>query len=157
MKRKNTSAHQLDKSLLNIYSNFKSFLDKNLKSKKFVIGVSGGPDSLALAYFAKIYSSEKKIDFTCIIIDHGVRKASEQEAKQVKNLLKKNRINLKILNNKKKIDRNIQGLARQVRYDMLKDYCLKKKRQPRIAPTLHHHATVEYFSVFVRSNLTFPI
>ena len=60
MKRKNTSAHQLDKSLLNTYSNFESFLDKNLKSKKFVIGVSGGPDSLALAYFSKIYSSEKK-------------------------------------------------------------------------------------------------
>ena len=53
MRRKNTSAHQLDKSSLSTYTNFKSFLDKNLRSKKFVVGVSGGPDSLALAYLSK--------------------------------------------------------------------------------------------------------
>ena len=89
MKRKNTSAHLLDKSSLSTYLNFKIFLDKNLKSKKFVIGVSGGPDSLALAYLSKIYCDEKKLDFTCIIIDHGVRKESGKEAQKVKNLLLK--------------------------------------------------------------------
>jgi len=90
MKRKNTSAHLLDKSSLSAYLNFKFFLDKNLRSKKFVIGVSGGPDSLTLAYFSKIYCDEKKLDFKCIIIDHGVRKGSAKEAQIVKkHLLKK--------------------------------------------------------------------
>ena len=92
MKRKNTSAHLLDKSLLSIYLNFKIFLDKNLKSKKFVIGVSGGPDSLALAYLSKIYCNEKKLDFTCIIIDHGVRKESGKEAQKVKKFLSKKKL-----------------------------------------------------------------
>jgi len=45
MKRKNTSAQLLDNQFKNIYQNFKNFLDKNLQGKKFVIGVSGGPDS----------------------------------------------------------------------------------------------------------------
>ena len=127
MKRKNTSAHQLDKSLLNIYSNFKSFLDKNLKSKKFVIGVSGGPDSLALAYFAKIYSSEKKIDFTCIIIDHGVRKASEQEAKQVKKVLFKKKIKSAIFKIKISNGKNFHLEARQKRYKKISEFCKKKR------------------------------
>ena len=89
MKRKNTSAQLLDNQFKNIYQNFKNFLDKNLQGKKFVIGVSGGPDSLALSYLSKFYSEEAQKYFECIIIDHGVRKDSDQEAKKVKQLLTK--------------------------------------------------------------------
>ncbi len=35
--------------------------DKSLKiNNNFIVGVSGGPDSLALAFLAKIYSIKKK-------------------------------------------------------------------------------------------------
>ncbi len=120
-------------------NNFKDFEDLNkvyekfeykiqrLKKKSFIVGISGGPDSLALAALCKAYNYKNKTKFEYVLVNHNIRMNSSREAKQVKNLLKKNRINLKILNNKKKIDRNIQGVARQVRYDMLKDYCLKKK------------------------------
>src|SRR6056300_459792 len=89
MKRKNTSAQLLDNQFKNI---FKNFLDKNLQGKKFVIGVSGGPDSLALSYLSKLYSEEAQKYFECIIIDHGVRKGSDKEAKKVKQLLSKKKI-----------------------------------------------------------------
>ena len=97
MKRKNTSAHLLDKSLLSTYLNFKIFLDKNLKSKKFVIGVSGGPDSLALAFLAKIYSIKKSLTSKFLIVDHKLRPESTKEARTVKKILGKNYINAEIL------------------------------------------------------------
>ena len=87
MKRKNTSAQVLDKNLKNIFPHFKNFLEKNLKEKKFVIGVSGGPDSMALAYLSKVYSIDRNKSFECVIIDHGVRKNSDKEAKKVKSCL----------------------------------------------------------------------
>jgi tRNA(Ile)-lysidine synthase len=92
MKRKNTNAQALDKNLNHIFPKFKNFLDKNLKGKQFVCGVSGGPDSLALAYLSHLYTCEKNKRFECIIVDHGVRKGSDQEAKKVKQTLLKHKI-----------------------------------------------------------------
>ena len=46
-----------DKKTLQIYKKF----EKNLPNKKkFIVAVSGGPDSLALSFLAKIYSIIKK-------------------------------------------------------------------------------------------------
>ena len=42
-------------------------------------------------------------------------------------MLKKYHINLKIISNKKKITKNIQGQARNIRYDLLSKYCKSKK------------------------------
>ena len=48
-----------DKKTLQIYKKF----EKNLPNKKkFIVAVSGGPDSLALSFLAKIYSIIKSID-----------------------------------------------------------------------------------------------
>jgi len=110
-----------------IYTNFKTYLEKYIKKKNFLVAVSGGPDSLALAALSKIYSNEKKNITFFVLIDHGIRSNSSKEAKAVKSLLKKKKINLVILKNKKKIDKNIQSEARDVRYDLLKNFCNKKK------------------------------
>ena len=147
MKRKNTSAHLLDKSSLSTYLNFKIFLDKNLKSKKFVIGVSGGPDSLALAYLSKIYCNEKKLDFTCIIIDHGVRKGSEKEAQKVKNLLLKKRIKSVILKINITDLKNFHLEARQKRYDKMGEFCKKKKIKHIL---LGHHLDDQIENFYIR-------
>ena len=37
------------------YSNFKSQLDYSIKKNKFLVAVSGGPDSLALSTLSKFY------------------------------------------------------------------------------------------------------
>ena len=147
MKRKNTSAHLLDKSLLSTYLNFKIFLDKNLKSKKFVIGVSGGPDSLALAYLSKIYCNEKKLDFTCIIIDHGVRKESGKEAQKVKKFLLKKKIKSVIFKINITKLKNFHLEARQKRYDKMGEFCKKKKIKHIL---LGHHLDDQIENFYIR-------
>jgi tRNA(Ile)-lysidine synthase len=117
----------LDNKNFLIYSNFKSYLEKFIKKKTYLVAISGGPDSLALAALSKIYSNEKKNITFFVLIDHGIRSNSLKEAKAVKNLLKKKKINLTILKNKEKINKNIQSRARNIRYKLLLNFCNKKK------------------------------
>ena len=112
--------------LSSIYQNFEIKLDR-LHKKNYLVAVSGGPDSLALVALTKTYSIYKKSNFYYAIVDHGIRKNSNLEAKKVKSILKKQRIHLEILTNKKKISKNIQSEARNIRYKILSNYCKKHK------------------------------
>ena len=112
--------------LSKIFLNFKYKLD-SLNKKKFLVAVSGGPDSLALVALTKAYNYQKKINFYYLLVNHNIRKNSLNEAKKVKNLLKEKKIDLKIFSNKKKITKNIQAEARSVRYEILIKYCKKHK------------------------------
>ena len=129
MSKKNSSVNLKNgfkefKDLSKIFSNFKNKLNLTNK-KKFVVAVSGGPDSLALAALSKAYTYCYKSKFYYVLINHNIRRNSLQEAKKVKNLLQKKQINLKIISNKKKIEKNIQGEARNIRYELLSNFCLK--------------------------------
>ena len=115
-----------NKNLL-IYFNFRSNLVKLIKKKNFLVSVSGGPDSLALTALSQIYSKEQKSKVFFTLVDHNIRSNSSKEAKAVKSLLKKKKINLTILKNKEKINKNIQSQARAVRYKLLLNFCNKKK------------------------------
>ncbi len=110
-----------------IYSDFTKKILKT-KARKFLVAVSGGPDSLALAAMCRaMHSNHKQIKFFYIHIDHGIRKKSLAESKKVKKILKKQHILLRVINNKKKIINNIQHNARKVRYSLLNKECQKKK------------------------------
>ena len=111
--------------LSNIYLNFKKKLNL-FKKKNFLIAVSGGPDSLALAALAKSYNYENRSKIFYVLVDHKLRKNSSREAQLVKRLLKKYGINLYILKNDKIINKNIQSEARKVRYSLLTSFCKKK-------------------------------
>ena len=112
-----------DKRTLQIYKKFESEL--GIKSN-FVVAVSGGPDSLALSFLAKIYSIKKSLDVKYYIVDHRLRKNSTLEAKYVKKKLKNFSINLNILNWKGiKPKKNIQSIAREKRYKLLTDAAKK--------------------------------
>ena len=95
MKRKSLSVQRLnnvllkDKKILNLYSNLKKFLLKNIKNKPFAVAVSGGPDSLALAGLSNILVNQNNYQASFILVDHGIRKNSAKEACQVKKLFKK--------------------------------------------------------------------
>ena len=110
----------------NVFLRFKTKLD-SLNKKKYVVAVSGGPDSMALAALCKAYSNYKRTKFYYVLVDHNLRKNSSQEDQKVKKILKKRNINLKIFLNKKKIIRNIQAEARNARYEILINYCKKNK------------------------------
>ena len=115
-----------NEELSNIYSSFKKQLN-SFKKKTFLIAVSGGSDSLALTALAKAYSYKNKCKNYYVLVDHNLRKKSSNEAKSVKKLLKKYHIPLHVLKNKKKIKNNIQSEARIVRYNLLENFCRKKK------------------------------
>ena len=114
------------KDLSNIFLNFKTKLDV-LNKKNYAVAVSGGPDSLALVALTKAYSFQRKTKFYYILVDHNIRKDSNQEAKKVKSLLKRKEISLRVFLNKKKITKNIQANARNLRYEILLNFCKKNK------------------------------
>ena len=76
-----------DKKVEQIYRRFEKVL--SIK-ENFIVAVSGGPDSLALAFLSKIYSINKSLKVKYLIIDHKLRKNSTDEAHLVKKKIKKN-------------------------------------------------------------------
>tara|TARA_B100001250_G_scaffold62945_1_gene49415 strand:+ start:8492 stop:9541 length:1050 start_codon:yes stop_codon:yes gene_type:complete len=110
-----------------IYFEFKKNIERH-NFKRFSVAISGGSDSMALAFFAKYYSIVKKINVFYYIVDHRLRKESTNEAKIIKAKLKKYGIVCKILSWKgKKASSNIQSKARDKRYKLIFNECLKKK------------------------------
>ena len=77
-----------NKRLKKSYISFKNNL-KIIKNNPFLVAVSGGPDSLALAILSKIFSKESKSKAYFVLIDHKIRNNSTSEAFKVKKLLKK--------------------------------------------------------------------
>ncbi len=114
-----------DKKVKLIYKRFEKSLNIN---ENFGVAVSGGPDSLALAFLAKNYSFKKKINPKFFIVDHKLRSESTKEAKTVQKILRRISINLEILTWKgKKPKKNIQSIARKIRYQLMNNRCEKYK------------------------------
>ena len=111
------------KKIFKIYNEFSS----SLKVKEnLAIAVSGGPDSMALAFLAKCYSIKNQVKVKYFIVDHMLRKESTSEAKTVRNNLKKINVNCQILPwYGKKPSKNISASARDKRYFLLINECKK--------------------------------
>tara|TARA_B110000037_G_scaffold104704_1_gene121892 strand:- start:587 stop:1612 length:1026 start_codon:yes stop_codon:yes gene_type:complete len=134
-----------DKQTLQIYKKFERDLFIN---KDFIVAVSGGPDSLALSFLAKIYSIKKSLDVKYFIVDHKLRKTSTLEARQVKKYLKKFSINLNILTwNGHKPKKNMQSIARDKRYELLINKAKKYKIKNIL---LGHHLDDLFENFFIR-------
>ena len=128
-----------------IYKRFEKSL--NIK-ENFVVAVSGGADSLSLAFLAKIYSLKNKLKPKYFIVDHKLRKESTDEAIKVKKILKKFSINLEILTWRgKKPSKNIQALSRKKRYDLLSLECDRYKLNNIL---LGHHQDDLFENFFIR-------
>ena len=137
-----------DKKIYKIYKSFKFFLTQEAKSKSIAVGVSGGPDSLALTFFSKCLSLRENFKVKFFIVDHRIRKNSTKEAKKVIFLLKKFSINAKLLTWKgKKPKSNIQSIARKNRFLLLEKECKKNKIDNLL---LGHHIDDLYENFFIR-------
>ncbi|WP_031488814.1 tRNA lysidine(34) synthetase TilS [Ureaplasma canigenitalium] len=96
-----------------------NIIDK-LKGKKYVAGVSGGPDSMAMLDMYK-----KKIKVVCHI-DYGKRESSKRDKEIVINFCQKNNIICEVLTVTDEIYNlyddvnNFQKKARMIRYDFFK-------------------------------------
>ena len=120
---KKTLYYLKKKRISRIFNEFST----SLKVKRnLAVAVSGGPDSLALAYLTKCYALKNNIEVKYFIVDHKIRKESSLEAKSVKSALKKIGIESKVLIWKgKKPSKNIQAIARNKRYSLLANECKK--------------------------------
>ena len=144
MRTKNLSVTRPSNSI--IYQKVISVLKKYKKNNRFVVGISGGPDSLALASITNLINKEKNYKFYFATVDHGIRKNSGNEAQKVKKILKSRKINITILKNKIKIANNIQKKAREVRYNLLANFC-KKKNAKSLVVAHHQDDQVETFLI----------
>jgi len=135
-----------NKKISKVYSEFSSsFLNTR---ESLAVAVSGGPDSLALAYLAKCYSIKNKITVKFFLVDHKLRPESTKEAISVKKLLKKIGITCKILSwGGKKPLRNIQSLAREARYSLLTKECKKNNIKNLL---LGHHSNDLFENFLIR-------
>ena len=134
-----------NKRIKRIYKEFEKSLSIN---ENFAVGVSGGPDSLALAFLAKIYSINRKLSPKFFIVDHKLRSNSSNEAKKVKKILRRFYISSEILTWKgKKPTKNIQSSARTKRYELLFRKCDKFKIKNIL---LGHHQDDLFENFFIR-------
>ncbi len=151
-KKRNPSNFILNKlkfsKINHIYKKFEKSLNNSLNEKKVAIGVSGGPDSMSLCYFAKCYAIKHNIKIYFYIVDHKLRENSTHEALKVKSVLKSLKTSCKILSWKgKKPIRNLQSVARKNRYALLERQCNKDKVKTVL---LGHHIDDMYENFFIR-------
>ena len=130
------------------YAKFKKIIYNNIKKENFALAVSGGSDSLCLAFFSNLYSSNFKNKIHILIVNHNLRKESYKESLTVKRLLKKRGIQSKILHWKGKIPKsNIQRNARNIRYSLISEYCFDNKIKYLITA---HHLDDQIENFFIR-------
>ena len=137
--------HLNDKKILEVFKEFEKSIDVN---SKYAAAISGGPDSLALAYFCKCISIIYKTKIKYFLVDHKLRTHSTREAKNVLKILNKIRIKCKILTWKgKKPISNIQSIARENRYNLITNECKKSNIQFLL---LGHHIDDLYENFLLR-------
>ena len=94
------------------------------KYKSLAIAVSGGVDSMALAWIAKAWQRESGCHLTALTVDHGLRSGSDQEARRVAAWMADWGLPHHILRwNGERPAAGIQDAARQARYELLTDWC----------------------------------
>jgi len=143
--RKNLINKLKNKKINLIYRKFEKSLNIN---ENFVVAVSGGPDSLALAYLSKVYSIKNGLKVKFLTVDHKLRPESTLEANLVKRILKKNFISSKILTwNSRKSIKITQSLARKKRLELLFAECDKLRIKNIL---LGHHLDDLFENFFIR-------
>ena len=154
MSLKNLNAIKTPKNLVLKLSNkkikslFKIFENNFEIKKRFAVAVSGGPDSLALAFLTKIFALKNNLYCKYFIVDHRLRNESANEAQKVKKVLDKFSIKAEVLTWKgKKPLSNVQSVARKKRYDLLFSKCKSLKISNLI---IGHHVDDLFENFFIR-------
>jgi len=106
---------------------FQEFLEKNnIEAKKIAVAVSGGADSLALMLMLQDELAPLGYQIYALTVDHQLRPTSSKEAAYVQKIAKEHHIEHHTLIWKDtKPETGIEEAARDARYALLEDWCLK--------------------------------
>lgn len=102
------------------------------------VGVSGGADSMCLVHLLNIWAKDKQIKITALIVNHNLRAEAKCEAELVQKRLNELGIeNFILTNDSKKPNTGIQNYARQVRYELMWNWCIDNN--VKCLSTAHHY------------------
>lgn len=127
-----------------IEQEFSHFIKKHLNPRKPVLlGLSGGPDSLALFYLLL----KQDVLFHVAHVDHGWRSESKEEAEQLEQLCKRKNIPFYLKRLESIAAKNAEDAAREERYvffaDLIKNFDLQ-------GVILGHHANDQAETILKR-------
>ncbi|MCC7305428.1 MAG: tRNA lysidine(34) synthetase TilS [Alphaproteobacteria bacterium] len=98
------------------------------KAKRVAVALSGGPDSMALACLLAEWGAANGVEVHALTVDHGLRKESAKEAKQVAAWVKGWPVKHKILKwTGRKPKTRLMEEARAARYLLMVEYCRGQK------------------------------
>ena len=135
-------------------TNFDDHFNRILKSincnNKFILGLSGGIDSMSLLHLIKNFNNNKRnfsVNCMPIIVDHNLRNKSEKESKEVKKISQNLGFHTEIKKiNVCKPNGNIQNWARKQRREILYQKCLELSANL----ILGHHFDDQAETLFMR-------
>ena len=135
MKKKSLNAQKINHKYLRKLLNqnqvkliFNKFEKQLSTQQSYLVAISGGPDSLALAFLSKCFQLKYNTKFYYYIVDHNLRVNSSKEAVKASKILKKINIKCRILKWRgSKPSSNIQAIARHYRYALLEKQCVQTK------------------------------
>ena len=118
----------LEEKVLNTIKKYELIENGN----NIVIGVSGGPDSMALLNVLISLKKDKKLNYEIVVahVNHGIRDEAEEETKYVENFCKKNEIECFIKREKveelaKKQKIGTEEAGRKLRYNFFEEVAKK--------------------------------
>ena len=117
--------------------------------KTWVVGLSGGANSLCLTLLSHEYAKCRDINLYACIVDHKLRPESSTEILPTIEILKQNSINYKVFTweHSEEITGSIEQKARKARYEFLYQYC--QETGANILMTAHH-ALDQWETFFMR-------
>ena len=118
-----------------VYNFIRNRIDLNPEDT-IVVGVSGGPDSMALLYILNEFKNKMDLRIVCAHVNHNVRKESDEEENYVKKYCKDNNIIFECIKIKKWGDDNFENEARSARYNFFEE--LVDNYNAKYLMTAHH-------------------
>lgn len=104
----------------------------NYSKEKFLLGLSGGVDSISMAYTLKSLS----IDFIAVIVNHNLRSESLFESEFTQKFCIQNQIDFEYVEWDGVVDKNLEEEAREFRYQTFIE--IAQKRKIKHILTAHH-------------------
>ena len=101
-----------------------------------VVGVSGGPDSMALLYILNEFKNKIDFNLVCAHVNHNKRKESQEEEDYVRSFCKDKKIVFESTKITKWGDDNFENEARSARYSFFEK--IIEKYHARYLMTAHH-------------------